>query len=410
MIEERRYLHRAQYVLPVRVHASLPKVLVDGAVLTEDGMISTIGTYVDLQESDAALVDHGKAVLMPGMVNCHSHLELSYYSALSRADDTEYDGDMTLWIRKLLSKREHPVDQEDLHMASWQTLARMYAGGCRGLSDIGNFPESSGLGSNFKVDVSFFREVLGLSSDRIEEVKGLLRSLPDTDQLAVHSPYSTHPEIIRLIKERASRLGHILPIHVAESSGEVDLLATGEGVFRDFLEERGVWDGKFNIPGKSPVTYLDDLGVLDENTLCVHCVHVTDDDIEIMAERNAAICVCPGSNRFLGVGKAPLDKFLANTIRVVIGTDSLASNPEISMWEEMRLLSEGTPDTDPFDIMQMATINGASLLGLEGNIGSLQPGCSSSFLAVTGDIPDDADEVCAWLVSAGLKAETEWVE
>ncbi|MBU0481115.1 MAG: amidohydrolase family protein [Proteobacteria bacterium] len=411
MIEERRYLHRARYVVPMAADRNLPEILSDGAVLTEEGVITAVGRYDALQENDAVLVDHGKAVLLPAMVNCHSHLELSCFAALAGGDRPTHTGDMTGWIRELLAEREQPPDPEESRMASWQALARMYGGGCRGVIDIGNQPESATLGENFKMDLRFFLEVLGLGQEAIGRTGQIIESLADSDHLAVHSPYSVHPDVIRMVKERCRALGHLMPVHVAESAGEVEFLATGRGVFRDFLEERGVWDGSFKVPGKSPVAYLDDLQALDVNTLCVHCVQVSDQDIEIMASRGVTVCACPGSNNFLGVGVAPVDKFVKSGLRVVLGTDSPASNPQVSLWEEMRLLADRFPEIHPLDLLKMATRNGAELLGLENKIGSLATGCSANFLAVTGDLPeDDRQGALRWLVTAGLAVETEWVE
>jgi cytosine/adenosine deaminase-related metal-dependent hydrolase len=214
------------------------------------------------------------------------------------------------------------------------------------------------------------------------------------------------------LKARARRHAHLFPIHVAESLDEIEFLATGQGRFREFLAERGVWDGSFAAPGLSPIAYLDGLGILDENTLCVHCVHCDAADLAIMAERRITACICPGSNRFLGVGIAPVPQMLAKGIAVVLGTDSLASNPHLSLWQEMRVLAEDHPGIRPADIIRMATVNGAGFMGLAGELGSLAPGCSAGFLAISGNVPEKAagDEILQWLVSAGLAITTEWVE
>ncbi len=112
-----------------------------------------------------------------------------------------------------------------------------------------------------------------------------------------HAPYSTTPALLQAIKKQADQQGHIFSIHVAESKQEVDFLQFGTGVFREFLLERGAWDGSFTIPGKGSVQYLESLGVIDSNTLCVHGVHVNPAEIEILAKKKAKVCLCPGSNR-----------------------------------------------------------------------------------------------------------------
>lgn len=414
MIDSGCYLHKAPYVVPVGEDRDLPAVIMNGAILTENGRIIKVGYYGELRGADALEVEHESAVLMPALINCHSHLELSYLARLGQ--DSNYEaGDITDWIRLLLAEREKGnISSEDIEMTAWHTLARLYAGGCRGVLDIGNLPASRDIGKKFKVSSLFFQEILGLTSSTIEAGVALITSAQDNPELfyTAHAPYSTAPELIKQIKARANRHGHLFPIHVAESSDEIEFLATGWGRFRKFLEERNAWDDSFLPPQQSPIAYLDDLGVLDERTLCVHCVHCDKDDISIMAKRQAKVCICPGSNRYLGVGVAPVPQLLDNDISIVLGTDSLASNPQMSLWEEMRILSEDHPDLRPEDIIRMATRNGAELLDLNGEIGSLAPGYSSRFLAISGDIPEDnnGDGILKWLVSAGLKITTEWVE
>ena len=407
------YLHKAPYLVPVAADQDLPTVIVNGAVLTRNGRIIEVGPYDELGGHDALEVEHGSAVLMPALVNCHSHLELSYLARLGQASNHEA-GDITGWIRILLSAREKEHDPQDIEMAAWQALARLYAGGCRGLLDIGNLPASRDIAKRFKVNSRFFQEILGLTSPGIEAGSALLASVADDPELfyTAHAPYSTAPELIKQIKARASRHGHLFPIHVAESVDEIEFLATGQGRFRDFLEERGALDTSFVAPGQSPIAYLDSLGALDKQTLCVHCVHCDDNDISIMAARQVQACICPGSNRFLGVGTAPVPQLLDSGISLVLGTDSLSSNPHLSLWEEMRVLSQDHPGLKPEAIIRMATRNGAELMGIASEIGSLTPGCSARFLAVSGDLPENSsgDEILRWLVSAGLEITTEWVE
>jgi cytosine/adenosine deaminase-related metal-dependent hydrolase len=408
------YLHKAPFVVPVAADRSLPAVIIDGAVLTNNGRIVAVGAYEELRGAEALEVEHGAAVLLPALVNCHSHLELSHLARLGKVAG-QAAGDMTGWIRTLLAEREQGNDsEEDIEMAAWQALARLYRGGCRGLLDIGNLAASRDIAKNFKLNSRFFQEVLGLTKTAIEAGGALLAAAANDNELCytAHAPYSTAPELLEKLKARARRHDHLFPIHVAESADEIEFLATGRGRFRDFLEERGAWDGTFQAPGLSPIAYLDRLGVLDEKTLCVHCVQCTAADLAIMAARRTTACICPGSNRFLGVGVAPVPRMLERGIAVVLGTDSLASNPHLSLWQEMRVLAQDHPGLPPLEIIRMATINGAELLGLTGELGSLTPGCSASFLAVSGGMPAraDGDGILGWLVSAGLTITTEWVE
>ena len=412
MIEPRCYLHKAPYVVPVSADPEVPAVINNGAVLTENGRIKAVGTYEELKTSDAVLTEHDRSVLIPPLINGHTHLELSHLAALGKEPPAA--GDITGWIRNLLTTRENGEEPEESQMAAQMALARIYAGGCRGVLDIGNLAASRNIGDNFKVRLLFFRELLGLTEKSVTESLSFLSTIADDNEVicTAHAPYSTSPELIKAIKERSLKHHHLFPIHVAESEDEMRFLDKGEGRLGDFLVERAALDDSFQIPGLSPIAYLDDLGVLDEQTLCVHCVHCSDDDLQIMADRKVTVCLCPGSNRFMGVGVAPVPQMLAHGIPMIIGTDSLASNPNFSLWEEMRFLAEDHPDLDPIEIIKIASRNGAEFMGISNEYGALAPGLSASFLAVSGDLPFEGDEqaILNSLVSGGLAITTEWVE
>jgi cytosine/adenosine deaminase-related metal-dependent hydrolase len=243
-------------------------------------------------------------------------------------------------------------------------------------------------GSCAGVDVHYFTELLGLSKYGSGLAMQTLVEYPAGHNFTCHAAYSTSSALLQAVKKRAQITGQLYPIHVAESSDEIEFLQTGQGRFRIFLEERGVWDGSFAAPGAGAVTYLDQLGVLDARTLCVHAVHLNADEIELVAQKKAKVCLCPGSNRFLGVGRAQPEKMLAKGIRPCLGTDSLASNPELSMWREMAILGEEHPGIDPATVLAMATLHGAEAVGAMRQ-GRLEAGCSSRFLGVryTGHQP-----------------------
>jgi cytosine/adenosine deaminase-related metal-dependent hydrolase len=163
------------------------------------------------------------------------------------------------------------------------------------------------------------------------------------------------------------------------------MISQGKGEMRDFLEQRGFWASSFRPTGsdsKGAVSYLHQHGLLDSRTLCVHCLHVTDQEMDILTETGAKVCLCPGSNRYLGVGSAPVERYLRKGILPALGTDSLTSNPELSIRREMGLLAEEHQGVDPADILRMATLGGAEVLGLERMLGSLEAGKKAEILAV----------------------------
>ena len=400
MQEYPRYLYRAPFIV-----TGNGQVIADGAVLTEDGLVAAVGLYADLKDVDAQVEDYDGHVITPSLVNCHTHLELSYLAALN--GDCPTPGDMTGWIRGLLAARAAHGDVAAQNDASLMALARLYAGGCRAVADIGNRAESGLIGGGFKTEVLFFLELLGLCGESEKAALTTLAGIDAEVRCTAHAPYSAGSALIRALKKRA---GHALfPMHVAESAQEIEFLRTGSGPFADFLAERGVPVASFTPPGMGAVRYLDSLGVLDRHTLCVHGVHVEDEEISLLAARGSAVCLCPGSNRFMGVGTAPVQKMFDQGIPLVLGTDSLASNPHLSMWREMQVLREDQPDLRPEAVFAMASSNGARLLGIEDRIGAIAPGVSSSLLAVRCSAKNEA-EVFEYLTSAGTDISLEWLE
>lgn len=158
--------------------------------------------------------------------------------------------------------------------------------------------------------------------------------------------------------------------------------------------------------------YLQRLGVLDPKTLCVHCVHVTENEIQLLAEKGAHVCLCPGSNRFLRVGKAPVERMLRHGLLPAIGTDSIASNEALDIWREMRILSEDHPEAKPAKILEMATLGGASALHCEGLFGSLAPGRRALFLEVDDEefsLIDTEESLCETLIKGGRPQVVSWI-
>ncbi|MCB2181166.1 MAG: amidohydrolase family protein [Desulfobulbaceae bacterium] len=393
-----KVLHRASFVVPVA-----SPLLEVGAVLTENGRILEVGLYKNLR-GKGKLVDHGRSILTPALINCHAHLELSHLAELGKR---KHQGEMPDWIASLLAMREANANDEQLHTLARDALHVLEKSGVALVADIGNSIESRNYGENAEVEVLFFLELLGLSSSSVP--KNIERLAELDVPCTAHALYSTAGSLVKKIKHKARERNTLFPIHVAESRAELQFLADATGPFRSFIEERAGWDSSFQPPGCGAVEYLDRLGVLDEKTLCVHCVHVSDEEIELIGRRKAHICLCPGSNRLLGVGRAPVAKMVSAGIIPCLGTDSLASNPVLNLWQEMKILREENPLLDPFLVFAMATSAGASALHA-GHLGELAPGKSASFLRVTAGDNMTAETVYDFLTDSGAGLSVNWVE
>lgn len=372
-------IYSAPWVLPITNPA-----IRDGAVAVKDGRIEAVGPAAEIRAAFSGREEiRCEGVLMPALINAHIHLELSHLLDVKRpvASQTMCD-----WITDLIRARgECRLSREEIDQYRQRILLDQRRSGVVLLADIGNeqHPTNSDL-SDFPF-VLHFQEFVAPTRIATEAAAAIITGLPDSVVATAHAPYSTSPELICVLKKRARRLGNVFSLHVAESKEEIDFVQSTTGSFRAFLERIGAWDGTFlrefsNLEGT--VMYLQQLGVLDPNTLCVHCVHITENEVRLLGEKGAHVCLCPGSNRFLRVGKAPLEHMLRYGLLPAIGTDSIASNETLDIWREMQILREDHPGVEPAKILEMATLGGAAALHCEGDFGSLSPGQRAIFLEV----------------------------
>jgi len=388
-------------------------VFTDGAVALQGETIAAAGPFAELTKrfSRARIINHPGTVLMPGLINAHIHLELSHLDHLGKKAPPE---SFTGWIGEMLAEREAlGFVGPRVEAAALKVVQGQYESGVIALADIGNTGIAQTLSQNFPGILLTFLEYLGLTRASLVPALKKLEKTEAGIACTAHAVYSTHPALIKALKRRADSLGFIFPIHVAEPGSEQTMLNEGRGELVDFLRQRGFYDDTFQVAGidnEGSVQYLHKLGVLNNRTLCVHAIHVTAREIGLLKKSGAHVCLCPGSNRFLQVGIAPVNDYLRHGLLPALGTDSVASNPEVSIWREMQLLGEDHSDVTPYDILRMATVGGAMALGLEAGYGTLEPGKKSRLLVVPiTKEAHTADEVCAALVHAGSANKPQWI-
>lgn len=400
-------LYTAPLILPL---ASAP--LYEGAIVVQDNIIAGIGPRDEIVSAypDCKVV-RMPGVLMPSLINCHTHLELSYFEATDRPVP---DTTMVSWISRLVSQRiENTPSQETVLQAAKQFCHSQVEGGVSVVVDIGNETEIARRFNSSQLDVISLVEVIAPDKNSSDSFLKQLAGLPDSITFTPHAPYSTSGDVIIALKERASRIGSLFSIHLAESPEENVFVRSRTGPFRDFLQKRNRWNDNMLGRGnyRSSVDYLNQLGVLDENTLCIHCVQVDDEDIHVLKDTGAKVCFCPGSNRYLRVGKAPVAKILDTGILPCLGTDSSASNPHPDMWSEMMLLRKEHSSITPQQILTMATRGGAEALSNSRQYGELAHGKVASILHIEIDNIKNltADEVMSDLVSHTTQNRVNWI-
>jgi cytosine/adenosine deaminase-related metal-dependent hydrolase len=372
----------AKYVIPI---SSAP--LVDGAVAIQNGKVLEVGLRSEVRANfpDANFEDFGEAAILPGLVNCHSHLEIT--SLRGALDDVEHD--FRSWLISLKELRSEQSDEDIFESA----LAGAFEGSSAGVScfgDIGRYGHSafaalkaSGLRGVVYQETDFSPDDRTADGDFLA-VAAKYEKLRDDETdlvkmgISPHSPYTVSSRLFELIAQYSIQNKVPITIHASESAAEVELLSTGKGFFTEVYEKFGV---EWNYPGCSPIHYLERLGVLAARPLLAHCVAVDPDDVKRIANYGATIAHCPKSNAKFGHGYAPLETFLAAGINVGLGSDSVASNNICDLFEEARFAAfaaRNHPGTDGFisarEVLELATIGGARALGLDGSIGTLEHG------------------------------------
>ena len=353
----------ARWVIPV----SSPPIA-DGAVAIQEGRIVALGRRADVTTAwpGASRWDLPEAALLPGLVNCHTHLELSGLSPPT------VNGPLAAWLVALIERRrEIPVDAQAA--AALAGARQLVASGTTCVGEVSTTGQSLAPLQSLGLRGVVYREILGLAPEeadaRRDAAQADLRLMQEAARggplrigLSPHSPYSLSEELFRACDAMFRRWRVPCCIHAAESPEEVEFLATGRGAIPDLLYPAvGCRVPPPRRRARSPIEYLDALGALAWRPLLVHAVHVDAADIRRMAKSGVSVAHCPRSNARLSGGAAPVAEFLAHGIPVGLGTDSLASVPTLDLWDEMRAAAAGQAGRlAPREVLEMATLGGAA--------------------------------------------------
>lgn len=382
----------ARHILPI---SSAP--FENGAVAVEGEEIRAVGKTTDLIKKfpEAELREFGDALIMPGLVNCHSHLEIT--SMRGFLDDL--DGDFFAWLLRLTKTRGEQLTEKDIEIsASWGALEGVRAGitcfgdiGRQGSAGLKALKQNGLRGIVFQ-ETEFSPENKTAEKDFRELKKKFLRLKEKENDLvkvgiSPHSPYTVSPDLFQKITDYALSEKIKITIHAAESVEEEKLLKRGEGFFTEIFKKQNI---NWKSPKMSSIKFFEKLGVLSAKPLLAHCVNVSRADLKLIAQSGSAIAHCPKSNAKFGHGVAPLRKFLHRKIRVGLGSDSMASNNTCDLFEEARFatLLARTARTEerflqPRKMIEMITIEGAKALGLDKLIGTLEVGKKADMIAVS---------------------------
>jgi len=206
-----------------------------------------------------------------------------------------------------------------------------------------------------------------------------------------HAPYSIEPEGIKACADAVARHDLRLCMHLAETREEIRFLQYGDGPLREFLNRLDVLDERYECPGKRPLELAHDGGVLSPRTVLAHGNYVEDDELPLLAESGVHVAYCPRTHAAFGHEPHPYGRMLAAGINVCLGSDSLASNPSLSVLEEIRHLYQNDMGIEAVTLIAMATARGAAALGVAERTGSLEAGKDADLTVVPLDLRGPTD-------------------
>jgi len=341
-------------------------------ILIEGSVIAKIGENIS-DDDVTKTIDASDKVVIPGLVNCHNHAAM----ALLRG----YCDDLRLmeWLKKKIWPAEERMNGDDVYWGTMLAAAEMIKSGTTTFADMYFFMdevaaavENSGIRASLSRALAFTDD---RANQRIEETYRLFKNWRGkadgriTTMVGPHAPYTCSPDKLQLTRELARELDSAIHIHLAETTEEVKRI--------------------FDKYGKSPTRYLADLGIFDSHVLLAHAVHLSPEDIQLLGSIKGGISHNPVSNQKLGCGVAPVVDLIKHDITVALGTDGPASALTLDMFEEMKAAAwlQKNSQFDPtainaYQVLRMATIEGAKVLGLEKEVGTIEVGKKADLIIV----------------------------
>lgn len=371
---------KGRYILPMDVDLNIVE---NGIVVIKENKIIAVGKEGELENKYKAkeVLNAGNSIIMPGLINTHTHAAMTYFRGL--ADDLP----LQEWLEKYIWPAEAKfVNPDFIRKASELACLEMVKSGTTCFNDMYIFGDITDdvveeVGMRIvsgELTLDFPTSSCKTSHEAIDKTLKNIEKFKESELVSIafqpHSIYACEEDVLVKIKELIKEESVLIHIHVSETKKEVD----------DCKKEHG----------KSPVAYLDELGLLGENVIAAHSIWLDEDDLEIYRKRNVKVSYCPISNMKLASGVMPAAEMLNKGIIVGLGTDGAASNNTLDLFSDMRVCAllhkvnnfEPTV-TNAREVVGMATINGAKVLGMEDKTGSLEVGKRADIITINLDKP-----------------------
>lgn len=394
----------AAWVVPV----DAPPIA-QGAVLLDDrGRIEAVGRADTVPvPAQAERIDLDEAVLLPGLVNAHTHLELTGFGGRVQATD------FLDWIRQVIRIKAGRSEEAFFEMASLG-IRQQWGAGVTTFCDTGSTGAVIAAMHHVGASGVAHHEVFG--ADPAEAGDAMRRYGADLDRLSAsatgrialglspHAPYTVSGALYAASAQLAHAHGAPMAVHVAEPPDESALLSNFTGIFAEEWRRRGI--PRPTTEPVTPLAWLERHGVLSPRTLCIHAIGATSIDTEMMSRCGVAVAHCPRSNRVHHGADAPVRRFLDAGLRLGLGTDSEISVDPPDLWAEGRAAG-GLTGWSAAETLRALTLGGATALGLEGECGSLATGKWGDMVALR--VPVDDDPVAAVLAGGGASVVATWL-
>jgi cytosine/adenosine deaminase-related metal-dependent hydrolase len=340
--------------------------------------------------SASTTVDLGDVLLLPGLINAHAHLELTGLHGR-----VPFTGQFASWVERVIETA--PGNRGEANVRGWiREGARLsMRAGVSTIGDIGYGPHQPDEMASVPLRAVCFREIVGIGPKREEALAFLEQGCHDMVSapphrwigLSPHAPYSTDPQVYKEALTLADRCGWPVCTHLAETREEALFLETGGGPLRALLSRRGLDTGSFAPAGCTSIQFAERVGLLESSALLVHVNYLTDEELELLAGSACSVAYCPRAHAFFGHEPHRFREMMAAGVNVCLGTDSLASNESLSILDEWRFLHGRHPDLDLPSLLRLSTDNAAAALGIEANVGSLEPGKLADFITLPAASP-----------------------
>ncbi len=384
----------SKFILPI--HAD---PIENGAIAIEEDQIMEVGSAENLIQKYSAVEQEnlGEAVLMPGLVNAHCHLELTKAPKYEPTDFQDLSGESNFirWLIKISKYQDalKPEEKRNAIQAGFQSIQKE---GVTTVADLTTYEGSLRLYDDSQLRVVTYPEIMtihrSISQDRFESALAMVDEVAGSNHprisvgLAPFAPYTVSKNLLKILYQHIKQLQIPVQIHASQSFAEMEFFYDSKGDVANLLFPEAGWGETLPPPyQKTPIQYLNSIDFLQIRPALVGCVHLGPTDLSQIASSQSSIIHCPRIDETLRLGSAPVEKMLEHKIRVALGSEHLGCNSSLSVWDEMRKvlsLREKSGRIDSHQILKMGTLSGAYALGLEKKIGSLEAGKKADLIAV----------------------------